>query len=278
MKRKRKYRRRRSPIKWQAVCVVCAVIVVCCVTTLVVRYMRRKAAIAAIEALAREVNQPMPELEYEPPEEEPPVAIEIPYKNLDWDELNEINEDIYAWIYVPGCDVDYPVLQDPEDDGYYLNHNMDGSKGYPGCLYTEATYNAKDFSDNNTVIYGHNLKDQTMFSHLHNLEEANLYDEHFIYIYTKDASYVYRIYAVYDYTDAHLLANEDMTDPEIFAEYLESVKTAKSDGRVRNIAADIFPTSDDRIITLSTCTSDHDPERRFLTQGVLVYSTDEGIF
>ena len=69
---------------------------------------------------------------------------------VDFDKLQtETNADIYAWIYIPDTNIDYPVLQHPTDDTRYLNYNIDGSKGYPGCIYTEKA-NAKDFSDFNT--------------------------------------------------------------------------------------------------------------------------------
>ena len=53
------------------------------------------------------------------------------------------NAHIYAWISVPGTNIDYPVLRHPTDDGYYLYHNLNGSSGYPGCIYTE-NWNSKD--------------------------------------------------------------------------------------------------------------------------------------
>ena len=56
------------------------------------------------------------------------LGIEIPEKDLDWDALHEENGDIYAWIYVPDTTVDYPVLQHPTDNSYYLDYNMDGTK------------------------------------------------------------------------------------------------------------------------------------------------------
>ena len=255
-------------------------VVVICAVILLMQWISRRQAILANEALSAEVNEIVEEPVEEPEEEiiEEPKEEEyeypVPDKNLDWDEIRGINEDIYAWIYVPGYEVDYPVLQDPDDDGYYLNHNLDGSIGYPGCIYTEATYNSKDFSDNNTVIYGHNLKDKTMFSHLHDLEDEDLGEEHLIYVYTQDASYVYRIYAVYDYPAVHLLANGDMTDTSNFSKYLDSVKNAKPGDRVRNVDTDNYPTADDKILTLSTCTSDHLAELRFITQGVLIETVE----
>ena len=68
----------------------------------------------------------------------------------------EINPELYAWLYIPEIGIDTPVVQHPTDDEYYLNYNLDGSKGYPGGIYTEPTYNSKDFTDRQTVIYGHN--------------------------------------------------------------------------------------------------------------------------
>ena len=59
------------------------------------------------------------------------LGISIPQKTLDWDALHAVNPDIYAWIYIPGTDIDYPILQNAVDDSYYLNYNMNGSKGYP---------------------------------------------------------------------------------------------------------------------------------------------------
>ena len=194
--------------------------------------------------------------------------IEIPKKDLDWDALHEQNKDIYAWIYVPDTTVDYPILQHPTDNSYYLNHNMDGTKGYPGCIYTE-DFNSKDFSDIHTVIYGHNLKAKTMFSSLHNFEKDDVFSkEHYIYIYTQDYVFVYRIFAAYEFSAIHLLDNYDYTNEYVYADYLKQIY--KTTDRVANVKEDIKVTTDDKIVTLSTCTSDHDSNRRFLVTGVLV--------
>ena len=73
------------------------------------------------ENVAQEVQTEDSELEQK--------GIEIPQKNLNWKKLKGVNQDIYAWIYIPGTGVDYPVLQHPSDDSYYLNYNMNGTKG-----------------------------------------------------------------------------------------------------------------------------------------------------
>ncbi|MDE6738978.1 MAG: class B sortase, partial [Lachnospiraceae bacterium] len=192
----------------------------------------------------------------------------IPDKALDWDALHEENGDIYAWIYVPDTTVDYPVLQHPTDNSYYLNHNMDGTKGYPGCIYTE-DFNRKDFSDIHTVIYGHNLKDKTMFSSLHNFENDELFNkDHYIFIYTEDYVFVYRIFAAYEFDSIHLLDNYDYTNEYVYEDYLRTIY--QTTDRVANVRADIQVTTGDKIVTLSTCTADHNSNRRFLVTGVLV--------
>lgn len=202
------------------------------------------------------------------------LGIEVPEKNLDWNALHEENPDIYAWIYVPDTTVDYPILQHPTDNSYYLNFNMDGSRGYPGCIYTE-DFNKKDFSDIHTVIYGHNLKDKTMFSSLHNFEDETLFcKDHYIFIYTEDYVFVYRIFAAYEFGAIHLLDNYDYTNEYVYEDYLK--KIYQTTDRIANVREDIRVTTADKIVTLSTCTADHDSGRRFLVTGVLMNPREQG--
>ena len=112
---------------------------------------------------------------------------------IDFDKLKETNQDIYAWIEIPDTQINYPVVQGGDDDAYYLNHTIDGTEGYPGSIYTERI-NAKDFSDFNTVIYGHNMKDGSMFMGLHNFEDPQYMKEHpNVKIYTPEKELTYRI-------------------------------------------------------------------------------------
>lgn len=195
-------------------------------------------------------------------------AIDIPDKKIDFAALQEeTNSDIYAWIYIPDTKIDYPVLQHPDDNLYYLNYNIDGTKGYPGCIYTE-NYNAKDFSDHNTVIYGHNMKNGTMFAGLHQFEDSDFFAEHpYVYIYAEDEVYIAQVFAAYEFSDVHLL-NAYSTDTEIgFGIYLDEVMDVRSMNG--NFDSDIEVTGQDRILTLSTCISGK-PDNRYLVQGVLL--------
>lgn len=217
--------------------------------------------------LPEKTDVPADQKDPEPAEEavKQTVTVQTPAKTLDWDALHSRNPDIYAWIYVPDTGVDYPVVQHPTDNSYYLNHNLDGSKGYPGCIYTE-NFNRRDFSDLHTVLYGHNLKDKTMFSTLHNFEDPQLLQtDHYIYLYTEEAVFAYRIFAAYEFSAIHLLDNYDYTNEYVYEDLLKQIRQAAG-----NIRQDVEVTAKDRIITLSTCTADHDAARRYLVTGVLV--------
>lgn len=196
------------------------------------------------------------------------LGITVPEKNLDWEELWETNEHIYAWIYVPNTNVDYPVLQHPTDDSYYLNYNLDGSKGYPGCIYTEHKYNSTDWTDFNTLLYGHNMKNGTMFKTLHYFEDSTFFEENrYIYIYTPDYVYVYDIFAAYVYDDTHIGATYNQEYESRCQDYIDDVFS------IRDMSAHfrdgVEVTTESKLVTLTTCISGK-PNNRYLVQGVLV--------
>lgn len=191
---------------------------------------------------------------------------DIPQKNLDWEELEVVNPDIYAWIYIPNTNIDYPVLQRSGDNDYYLKHNLDGSRGKPGCIYTE-DLNSKEFTDYNTVIYGHNMKSGAMFRTLHDFEDKSFFDNNqYVYIYTKDRTLVYKIFAAYTNDAKHILNSNDFTSEQGLSDYLEKVfKKAQAEGYLRD---DVAVTGENAILTLSTCTTSSD--KRYIVQAVLV--------
>lgn len=185
---------------------------------------------------------------------------------VDFEGLWKTNRDVYAWITIPGTEIDYPILQHETDNTYYLNYNIDGSYGYPGCIYTE-NMNSKDFSDNNTVIYGHNMKNGTMFAQLHKYEDASFFEENQkIHIYTPNEELSYTIFAAYIYDDRHLLYSFDFSQEEVYADYLEEIKNMRSMNAL--VRDDVEVTTEDKIITLVTCLGNQ-PEKRLLVQAVL---------
>lgn len=95
-------------------------------------------------------------------------------EGIDFAELSSINPDIYAWIRIPDTQIDYPVLQREENDTYYLRHNSSGRYAFAGSIYTEEA-NSRDFKDPMTVLYGHNMRDGSMFQNLHFFEDETFF-------------------------------------------------------------------------------------------------------
>lgn len=209
------------------------------------------------------------QMEEVPQEEEPDIweLYSVPQKEIDFAALQEENEDVYAWITIPDTGIDYPVLQHPKEMDYYLHHNIDGSKGYPGCIYTQF-YNAKDWKDNNTVLYGHNMRDHTMFANLHYFEDSKFFETHpYVYLYSENQVRVYQVFAAYEFSNAHLLLSFNMEDKESYGAYLENI--FQIEGMNNHYNNDLELTTEDKIITLSTCINSK-PERRYLVQAVLI--------
>ncbi len=194
---------------------------------------------------------------------------QVPDKKIDFAALqSEQNKDIYAWVTVPGTSVDYPVLQHPEDSDYYLEHNLDGTKGRPGCIYTQLM-NSKDFTDRHTVLYGHNMSNGTMFNTLHYYEDPMFFAEHpYVYVYTPEAVLVYQVFAAYEFTSVHLLVGFDLSTDENYESYLHNVFTMSGMNNNFNTELDGELTAEDRILTLSTCVSGK-PDKRWLVTAVL---------
>ena len=206
------------------------------------------------------------DMDIEPIIQLPTAEEELMENPIDFDSLTAQYPDVYAWIRIPGTKVDYPVVQREGDNAYYLNHTIDGKKKTEGAIYTE-DYNGKDFEDANTVIYGHNMKNGSMFKSLHKYKDKQfLLDNSEIYIYQKDRVLKYRIFAAYIYDSRHLMLSFDFEDKNIFQKYLENVLTKKE--MSSNIDTTVEVTASDKIITLSTC--NNNDAQRYLVQAVLL--------
>ena len=181
-----------------------------------------------------------------------------------FDELMEINPDIYAWIYIPNTNVDYPVARSSSDgdDSFYL---------FSGTIYSEIK-NQPDMHDRVTVMYGHNMLNGTMFASLHYFEDEDFFNENnTIFVLTKDKILTYLVYSAYTYDDRHILNSNFFDDDKVFREYLDSTLDPHSvDANVRE-GVDL--SIHNKILTLSTCTSGAS-NTRYLVQGVLVDESD----
>ena len=177
---------------------------------------------------------------------------------VDFEKLWEINPEIYAWIEIPGTSVAYPIVQSASDNSYYLNHTIEGMAGYPGSIYTEGI-NSKDFQDFNTMIYGHDMEDGSMFGGLHQFEDSEYLKNHeTLIIYTPEHKLTYRIFMTLTYDDRHIMGSFDFSEKEEREAYLASIGNTYTE-----------VTADSKIVTLSTCIATQ-PSNRFLVEAVLV--------
>jgi sortase B len=179
---------------------------------------------------------------------------------VDFEKLWIQNEDIVAWLYLPDTVISYPIAQSDDND-YYLKRLLDGSYNDAGTLFVDCR-NSGDFSDWNTLVYGHNMKNKTMFGTLVSYKEQEYYDEHpYMYLMTPDASYKLELVAgyitntesdVYDFPETQQERDE-------LLDLVRSKSTFKSDVQVQE---------DDRLVTLSTCSYEYE-DARFVVVGVL---------
>lgn len=170
--------------------------------------------------------------------------------------------DAVGWLYCPGTPIDYGVVEG-EDNDYYLHRFLDGSYSVGGSLFVDYLCN-RDFSSRNTAIYGHHMQDGSKFATIVNYSNINYYNEHpVMYLSTRDMNYRVEIFAAY-LTDADSdTYTFDFASDEEYADFLRRM-CSQSD-----IQTDVQLSTDDRIITLSTCSYEF-YDARYVVQGKLV--------
>lgn len=237
--------------------IICLLVAAACIGYIVYYYVKKEDNGNVYEKVQKQVAEHQEEAEPE----------DVYVSPIDFGELQKLNPDIYAWIQIEGTNINYPIVQSATDDAYYLNHTIEGQEGYPGSIYTEKI-NAKDFTDFNTVIYGHNMKDGTMFKDLHNYEDEAYLNEHpYVIIYTPDKKMTYQIFAAVVYNDSHIVENYDFTQNEQRQAFLDSVYNSRD---MRNtIKQDVQVNAESNILTMSTCIG-NEPNNRFIVEAVLL--------
>lgn len=184
---------------------------------------------------------------------------------IDFEALTAYNSDVVGWIRIPGTNVNYSLVQ-ADDNSKYLRHSIDltwNEFGWPFLEYR----NKPDFTDKNTVIYGHNIVSGLMFADLANIYNGSLGNDVEIDIYRKDYRLLtYKVFSSYVYDpETYYLTTHFGTD-EQYSIYLNTM-TGRS-----VIDFNQTVSVDDTIITLSTCTSD--AKRRIVVHAKLISNTE----
>ena len=191
---------------------------------------------------------------------------------VDFETLQSYNPDIYAWIRVSGTDIDYAVVQSPDDDTYYMNHNSDLKLSSSGALFTEHEYNNTEFSDQVTVIYGHQMVNGSMFGNLQLAfsNEGFFNTNPVIDIYMPDKCLKFQVFAAVPYSNEHILYYNDFSKQKNYNKFLKNIKDINdNDARINE---DLFPEDKEQLIILSTCLSKNRYER-YIVIGKLIYDS-----
>ena len=184
--------------------------------------------------------------------------------SVDFEKLLEMNSDVVGWIrFDEPSEINYPVVQG-RDNEEYLKRTFEANTNKLGTLFVDVN-NPGDFSGRNTFIYGHNMKNGSMFAQLLKYKDDSFYKEHpYFYIYTPDGKVrTYEFFSagvVKDTSDSYIM---DYADDAAFQTYIDYIKQQSA-----------YPTSAEvttasKIVSLSTCTNVRDDER-FLVHGVMI--------
>lgn len=187
---------------------------------------------------------------------------------IDFEMLKSANKDIYAWLEIPGTSVSYPVLQHPKDDSYYLTRSYDKSQSYYGAVFSQAKYNTTDFSDNCTVLYGHRMRNGSMFAGLSEYVNSEFMNSHSkFYIYMPDKVLEYEVCAAVPFDNRNILYTWDCTQKSQYWSLIQTIMGTRS--MDSNVKADYDLNIYDKIVILSTCYPG-DSSRRYLIVGKLI--------
>ena len=200
-----------------------------------------------------------------PTAETQPEEADSPFPKVDFAALQAINEDVVGWIYIPDTRVNYPIVQGENND-QYLYHLLTGEYNSSGSIFLDADVPA-DFSGQNSIIYGHNMKNKSMFGDMVEYKKQAFFDAHpTAMLMTPEKNYYVHLFSGY-VTDSWGDAWEKAFGDVEFETWLTNVKEKS------RFDSDVVPTSQDKVFTFSTCTYDtHDA--RFVVHGILEEYTD----
>lgn len=198
----------------------------------------------------KSIRKPEPEVdEHRLPGETAPIAV-------DFDALWETNQDVVGWLYCEDTPINLPLVQ-AEDNDYYLHRLMDGTYNSAGTLFVDCR-NAGDFSDKNTILYGHNMKNKEMFGTLSNYRGQSYYEAHpIMWLLTPEETFQVALIAGYVTASDSKIYSFGLTEEDVSALVEESIKQSTFQSGFQAAQAD-------RYVTLSTCSYEYDNARYVL--------------
>lgn len=173
---------------------------------------------------------------------------------IDFSSLKKINPDVIAWITANGTVLDYPIVQGKDND-YYLQHLFTGKRNKMGSIFMDYR-NHGDFSDKNTIIYGHNMKNGSMFSTITEYKNQDYYNLHpTMTLHTPSGCFEIELFAGTIISGDHESIRSHFKDDLDFQSYIDLLKKEST------FECNTTVNASDRIITLCTCSYDFDNAR-----------------
>ena len=183
--------------------------------------------------------------------------------DVDLAALKELNSDVIGWIRFENINIDYPIVIGKDND-YYLHHTFKKESNSSGAIFMDYRNNP-NFEDQNSVIYGHNMKNKSMFALLNEYKSEEYFKENpGFYIIDDTGSHYYKIYSCYA---CNVIEQEDhytikFGNDKKFQQYIDKIK------KCSKYDTGVTPTVDDKLVMLSTCMGDDD--YRFVVHAVKV--------
>lgn len=198
---------------------------------------------------------PTPEVQPEAsPSPSPSPAVTGPNRQVDFASLQARNNEVVGWIYSPNTKIDYPVVKGVDND-FYLSHTFDGTANANGSIFMDSNCET-DFSQHNTILYGHHMNDGSMFASLTDYRQTGYLEAHpILYYYTPNGNYALEVFCCFVTGPDSDVYSFNFSSNEEFESYLESWRSRS------NFDTDVQVTGDDHIMTLSTCTYEYEDAR-----------------
>lgn len=188
---------------------------------------------------------------------------DFPDMDIDYEGLHKVNRDYIGWIYVGSAGISYPVVQGADNE-YYLHNTFENKPNFAGCIFIDCLDKA-DLTMFNTFVYGHAMKNGTMFGNLRKLRKdpSLVKNDPYIYMFMKDGIYRYQIYSYYiDKKESGMYAS-----PSNLKEYRQYFREAMD----RSMAdCEAKPDEEDNSITLVTCSGAGAQKQRFFVHGIFI--------
>lgn len=171
---------------------------------------------------------------------------------VDFNKLKEQNNETIAWLKINNTNIEYPVVKGT-NNSFYLNHSFDKSKNSAGWIFADYK-NKFDNTDKNIVIYGHNMRDGSMFGSMLNILDAKWYENEEntnITLYTENEKCIYKVFSIYKIESEDYYIKTEFSDDNNFEQFVNTIKKRS----IKEFNIDV--SKDDNILTVSTCANNN---------------------